>query len=115
MKLFYTDQFVLPLPDGHRFPMRKYTDLRHRVLDAPWARSSQFHVPEAAADEDLLRAHDPGYLGRVRRGELERAEVRRIGFPWSPELVERSARVRVNARCMLPASRIWISTSMTAS
>ena len=42
--------------------------------------------------EELEQAHDPAYVGRVRRGELTRQEVRRIGFPWSPELVERSRR-----------------------
>ena len=31
MKVFYTDHFVLPLPDGHRFPMRKYSMLREAV------------------------------------------------------------------------------------
>lgn len=28
MKLYYADHFVLPLPDGHRFPMEKYALLR---------------------------------------------------------------------------------------
>ena len=32
MKAFYSDHFVLPLPDGHRFPMAKYARLRARVL-----------------------------------------------------------------------------------
>jgi hypothetical protein len=31
MKAFYSDQFVLPLPPGHRFPMAKYRLLRDRV------------------------------------------------------------------------------------
>ena len=33
MIAFYADHFVLPLPDGHRFPMAKYSRLRQRVLD----------------------------------------------------------------------------------
>ena len=36
--------------------------------------------------------HCPEYLGRVFRGTLTHAEIRRIGFPWSEELVERSLR-----------------------
>jgi hypothetical protein len=31
LKLFYSDHFVLPLPEGHRFPMVKYSMLRERV------------------------------------------------------------------------------------
>ena len=31
MKAFYCDHFVLPLPDGHKFPMAKYARLRELV------------------------------------------------------------------------------------
>ncbi|HBD33565.1 MAG TPA: histone deacetylase, partial [Cupriavidus sp.] len=32
MLAFYADHFVLPLPPGHRFPMRKYSMLRDAVV-----------------------------------------------------------------------------------
>ena len=32
MQAFYADHFVLPLPQGHRFPMGKYERLRSRLL-----------------------------------------------------------------------------------
>lgn len=89
VRVFYCDHFVLPLPDGHRFPMEKYARLRERVR----ARGEdRLLVPDAAADAELGRAHDAGYVGRVVSGALTRDEVRRIGFPWSPGLVERSRR-----------------------
>lgn len=91
-KAFYTDRFVLPLPEGHRFPMEKYRLLRERVVERGLVRPEDLIVPEAASDEEILRAHDPGYLRRVQSGDLERAEIRRIGFPWSPAMVERSRR-----------------------
>lgn len=92
MKLYYTDHFELPLPDEHKFPMAKYRLLRERIALAAWARDCELLVPDAASDQQLLRVHDPGYLDRVVRGTLTEKEVRRIGFPWSPELVERSRR-----------------------
>lgn len=92
MKAFYCDHFVLPLPDGHRFPMEKYRLLRERVLAAGIVSPEEMAVPHAATDEEILRVHDAGYLRRVAGGELDRAEVRRIGFPWSPFMVERSRR-----------------------
>ena len=52
----------------------------------------EFIEPHAATDDELLRVHARGYLGRVMAGTLSRDEVRRIGFPWSRELVERSLR-----------------------
>ena len=32
MQAFYSDQFVLPLPQGHRFPMAKYAMLRDALV-----------------------------------------------------------------------------------
>jgi acetoin utilization deacetylase AcuC-like enzyme len=92
VRIFYTDHFVLPLPEGHRFPMRKYALLRERVVEAALVPPSDLRVPEAASDAELLRAHTPEYLGRVVQGALSAREVRTIGFPWSPELVHRSRR-----------------------
>ncbi len=92
MKAFYTDHFVLPLPEGHRFPMAKYARLRQRVAQAGLFRSHGLVVPHAATDDEITRAHEPEYLQRVQCGELTDRELRRIGFPWSPQMVERSRR-----------------------
>lgn len=92
MDLFYTDVFVLPLPETHRFPMQKYRLLRERVAEAIAGTGHRMQVPPAATDEQILRAHDAGYLDRVVKGTLERSEILRIGFPWSVEMVERSRR-----------------------
>jgi acetoin utilization deacetylase AcuC-like enzyme len=92
MEIYYTDQFALPLPEGHRFPMSKYTLLRERVAGSGLVPPHRLHTPPAATDADLFRAHDPAYVRRVQRGELTPQEVRRIGFPWSPQMVERSLR-----------------------
>ncbi|HEV7672281.1 MAG TPA: histone deacetylase [Thermoanaerobaculia bacterium] len=92
MKAFYTDHFVLPLPEGHRFPMAKYSLLRERVTSAGFVAPEELLVPEAATDEQLALAHDAEYVARVVGGRLDRLEIRRIGFPWSEAMVERSRR-----------------------
>ncbi len=92
MDLFYCDTFVLPLPQGHRFPMAKYGLLRDRVEAEGLARPGRLKVPESATDQALGTVHTSGYLKRVITGTLSPKEIRRIGFPWSPELVERSRR-----------------------
>ncbi len=92
MKLYYADHFVLPLPAGHRFPMDKYARLRARLRACGVFAADDFHVPAAATDAEILRAHDAGYLARVCAGTLDAAEIRRIGFPWSPQMVERARR-----------------------
>ncbi|WP_028458021.1 histone deacetylase [Chloroflexus sp. Y-396-1] len=92
MRVFYSDTFVLPLPPGHRFPMEKYALLRERVLNERIITANQLHIPEPASITELARAHDPAYIERVLNGQLTSAELRRIGFPWSPQMVERSRR-----------------------
>lgn len=92
MKAFYSDIFVLPLPDGHRFPMRKYARLRERLIADGVLTPDELHLPPATPDEQLLLVHTPAYLERVKTGTLSDQEVRAIGFPWSLEMVERSRR-----------------------
>lgn len=92
MKLFYTDQFELPLTSGHKFPLAKYRLLRERLIEQGLAGEHNLQVPHAATDEQLLLAHTADYVARVRDGALTPAEQKRIGFPWSPQMVERSRR-----------------------
>jgi acetoin utilization deacetylase AcuC-like enzyme len=92
LKIYYTDQYVLPLPPWHRFPMQKYRLLRERVQAEGVAGNDGLQLPPAATDQEILRAHDRGYLQRVVSGELAPEEQRRIGFPWSRQMVERSRR-----------------------
>lgn len=92
MKIFYCDHFVLPLPEDHRFPMEKYARLRVRVMQGNLVTRDDLIVPEPISDWVLGRVHTREYIERVRDGTLSKDEIRRIGFPWSPALVERSRR-----------------------
>lgn len=103
MQIFHIDQFVLPLPAGHRFPMEKYAMLRHAV--AAFA-GELLCVPDAAHADELVLAHDPDYITQVFSGKLPAAAQREIGFPWSPGLVERSRR-SVGATIAACRSALW--------
>ncbi len=92
MKVFYSDQFALPLPEGHRFPLRKYARLRERLLTDQILNPDDLFVSEPASDEQLTRVHTETYVRNVCLGLLTEKEMRRIGFPWSPQMVERSRR-----------------------
>jgi acetoin utilization deacetylase AcuC-like enzyme len=92
MKIFYCDHFLFPCPPRHQFPIRKYALLREAVVAAGLVSPDDLTVPERATDEQILRAHDVDYVQRVVAGKLTTKELRRIGLPWSPELVERARR-----------------------
>lgn len=90
MNAYTCDQYVIPLPAGHRFPMVKYARLRARVEAS--GLPVAIEEPPAVSEEDLGRVHDAGYVRRVLAGTLAEREIREIGLPWSPALVERSLR-----------------------
>ncbi len=99
MHAFYSDTFVLPLPLEHRFPMRKYSGLYERVLEAGVIAPQNMHTADPATDDQLALAHDFDYIEKVKQGTLTAKEQRRIGFPWSPQLARRS-RCTVGATIM---------------
>jgi acetoin utilization deacetylase AcuC-like enzyme len=112
VKAFTSDHFVLPLPEGHKFPMSKYATLRRRVAASGIVAPEDLREPDAATDEQLHRAHDPGYVRRVREGLLDERELRRIGFPWSPAMVERSLR---SAGATIEACRAALSDGVAVN
>ena len=89
IKAFSTDLFVLPLPEGHRFPMDKYRQLRQTVSSWP---DLEVLEPPRASDDVLTLVHQAEYVRGLCSGALSDAAMREIGFPWSPAMVERSRR-----------------------
>jgi acetoin utilization deacetylase AcuC-like enzyme len=85
-------RFTVPLPPGHRFPIQKYAAIRDAVIARGILPPSAIEEPERAERWALELAHTPAYVERVLDGTLSVAEQRRLGFPWSPELRERSLR-----------------------
>jgi len=92
MDLFYADHFVLPLPEGHHFPIEKYPLLRQRVIETNLVEPAKMIIPPPATTTELLLVHQADYLEKVFHGYLSEREIRRIGFPWSPQMVERARR-----------------------
>jgi acetoin utilization deacetylase AcuC-like enzyme len=92
LKIFYTDSFAIPLPEDHSFPISKYALLRKRIERSHLFTPQDLCTPHAATDVEISRSHDPDYLRRLHQGQLTAKEIRRIGLPWSPELVERARR-----------------------
>jgi len=87
LKVFYCDQHHFPLPTGHKFPLAKYRLLREMLeADGPFALEE---APLATRD-DVLRVHTSDYADSFLQGTLAPGVMRRIGFPWSPELVRRT-------------------------
>lgn len=90
LQAFYADQFVLPLPEGHRFPMRKYGLLRDWLTQH--LLQVQLQVAPAATDGQLALCHTPEYIQAISSGSISPSAMREIGFPWSLAMAERARR-----------------------
>lgn len=84
--------YAIPLPPGHRFPMAKYALLRDGIIAEGIASATDVMEPQRARRDELLLVHTRDYVDRFSEGGLDAMEIRRLGFPWSPQLVERSRR-----------------------
>jgi acetoin utilization deacetylase AcuC-like enzyme len=110
MQAFYSDQFVLPLPEGHRFPMAKYRMLRDQLTE---------HLPEvqlteapAATQGELAMVHTPDYIHAILEGTAALAVLREIGFPWSPAMAERARR---SVGATVAAARVALTDGVAAN
>jgi len=87
VELFYCDHYDMGLPPTHRFPARKYRLLRESLTGD--SRFTLLPAPLATRDQ-IAAAHHPAYVDAFLAGTLDPNAIRRIGFPWSPQLVQRT-------------------------
>lgn len=110
MKVFYADQFVLPLPEGHRFPMGKYRMLRDRLAaELPGITPQQ--APRAS-DGELALAHTPQYIAGIQDGTIDARVMREIGFRWSEAMAERARR---SVGATIAACRVALGEGVAAN
>ena len=110
MRAFYSGQFVLPLPEGHRFPMSRYAMLRDRLLEQ--LPAVVMDVAPRAGDDELALAHTAEWISAVSDGSVSPQAMREIGFPWSEAMVERSRR---SAGATIAACRAAFSEGVSAN
>ena len=90
LPIIYHPDYVTPLPPGHRFPMSKFGQLYELLLTDGVANQKQFHAPQLPSKESIELIHIPDYVEAYYQGTLNPKAQRRIGLPWSPQLVNRT-------------------------
>src|SRR5205807_7754281 len=86
-RLFFCDHPEIPLPKGHKFPIGKYRLVRELL-----ASDKRFEFqPSPFAERRVIElVHDAEYVARIFNGTLPETAMRRIGFPWSRGLLNRT-------------------------
>lgn len=88
--LVYHPSYSFPFPGRHRFPMEKFRLLHERLRDGGVAGAANLHRPGRARPALLSLAHCPEYLDRFLGNRLGEREAKRMGLPWSEDLVRRT-------------------------
>lgn len=89
LSIAYHPIYQLPLPEGHRFPMEKYDLLPKQLLHEGTCSQADFFRPTAIDHQSIEQVHCPDYLQRLTKLQLDRKEIRKIGFPLSQQLINR--------------------------
>ena len=112
MRVSYCEDYFVPLPDKHPFPMGKFPALQQILLGEGLIESTDIYTPDAANWRDLHLVHSAAYLHKLAEGTLEKREERRLGLPWSEALVRRS---RLAVGGTLQAARMALQDGIAAN
>ncbi|MBL7853184.1 MAG: histone deacetylase [Cyclobacteriaceae bacterium] len=93
LKVAWSENYVLPLPPHHRFPMSKYEVLPQQLLYEGTLTEANFFKPGRMSESEICRTHAFDYWRRLKGLQLTPREERRTGFPQSPELVDREVTI----------------------
>lgn len=69
--------------------MEKYELLPQQLILEGTCKREDFFEPKPASMEQVIRVHDPLYVKQLSKLNLNKSEVRKIGFPLSKALVQR--------------------------
>jgi acetoin utilization deacetylase AcuC-like enzyme len=113
LKIAYDPIYKYKLPEGHRFPMIKYELIPEQLLYEGTVSEKNFFSPPPLDEDSILLTHTLDYWQRLRDQQLTEREIRAIGFPLTPQLVERS-RVIANGtlQCAFYAQRYGVAMNV---
>ena len=98
LKIAFDKKYVLPLPEGHRFPMLKYELIPDQLLYEGLVSRDQFFSPKKIKEIWVEKAHDRNYIHNLKSLSLTKSEIRKTGFPLTKELVEREYMITEGSR-----------------
>ena len=93
LKIAFDKIFKHPLDKNHRFPMVKYELLPEQLLSEGTCSTNNFFSPTDIDEKVILETHSLEYYQRLTNFQLDKKELRAIGFPMSDVLIEREKKL----------------------
>ncbi|MGK7397735.1 MAG: histone deacetylase family protein [Candidatus Cyclobacteriaceae bacterium M3_2C_046] len=89
LKIAWNNLYAHPLPENHRFPMIKYNLIPEQLIYEGTISADNLFAPGPISEADILLTHQANYWQKLKIGQLSSSEIRKTGFPFSPQLVKR--------------------------
>jgi acetoin utilization deacetylase AcuC-like enzyme len=89
LKIAFNPSYILPLPEGHRFPMIKYELIPEQLKYEGIINEDNFFSPGKISDNWIETSHSKEYIKKLNTLSLSKSEIRKTGFPLTKFLVER--------------------------
>lgn len=89
MKIAWAPYYAHPLPQNHRFPMEKYELLPQQLVREGVVEANNIFEPNTVLEKHIYNVHDAVYIDKLKNLALDKAEIRKSGFPLSKALIER--------------------------
>ena len=89
MKIAFSPEYVLPVPDGHRFPMLKYELVPQQLLYEGTCQEDDFFIPIPAKRSIVNAIHCKDYMDSLDNLSIPRKDHIKIGLPFTKTLIER--------------------------
>lgn len=110
LQIAFSPIYEYPLPKGHRFPMDKYSLIPQQLVYEGTVQEKQFFHPDPISEEIILLTHSAKYWEDLKNQTLSEKEIRAIGFPMTPLLVERGRHIAAGTlQCVDYAKKHGIS------
>ncbi len=113
LKIAYSPVYKYELPEGHRFPMAKYELIPEQLLYEGSISEDQFFHPKMLEEADILLTHTPEYWTKLKGNLLTKKEIRKIGFPVRPELIQRGRYIAMGTvECVAYAMKFGVAMNV---
>jgi acetoin utilization deacetylase AcuC-like enzyme len=113
LKIAFSPIYKYELPEGHRFPMLKYELIPEQLLYEGSAFADNFFNPKPLDSATIELTHTAEYWRRLQHQELTAKEIRKIGFPMTPQLIERCIHIADGTvQCALFAQKYGVAMNV---
>jgi len=113
LKIAHHALYNHPLKQNHRFPMIKYELIPEQLIMENTCTENNFFKPGDIQDSTILLTHKRYYYEKLKNQQLDKKEIRAIGFPMSKQLIEREKMiVQGTLECSINSLKYGISMNI---